>query len=718
MSWKKTLTVTGLLLILAALATACGGKATPTEESSGNTATTNPVPTENASKLVIPYESTWARSGHADISVPAFNHWNSEDPKVIPAGCAKCHSSGGLEQFAITGKVQAAAVPGGVVTCTTCHNDAVASMTSVTFPSGKVISDLGPEARCISCHQGRQSKTSVDAFLEVTVGPEADPDVVSTDLSFQNVHYFTAGATMYAAQAGGGYEYEGLPYDQKFTHVEKIDTCLGCHDNHSLEVKIQKCTECHENSSSVDDMKNTRMFGSMEDYDGDGNRAEGIYYEIQGLQERLYAGIQSYASEFSGSAIGYDPATYPYFFIDNNKDGEITEKEAVASNAYTNWTPRLIKAAYNYQFTIKDPGAFAHNAKYAIELLYDSTSDLNLILTNPVDLSSSHRIDAGHFAGSNPAFRHWDAKGEVDADCAKCHSAVGLPQYLNYGSNIGVLISNGFLCSTCHDLGNFPTLPIITSVTFPGGKVVSFGGKDVDGKFMTNDNNICIMCHQGRESTASLNTKIGSRDPNTINPKLTFSNVHYFAAGATLFGNEVQVAYQYTGKSYLGQNLTHPLNKCVECHDTHRGAIKIDTCAACHPGNPTAATIRYGTNVTDWDGDGNTTEPIKDEISTLQEALYTQIINYTSTSGSAIVYGPSYPYWVKDLNGNGIQDANEGGTSNAYTSFSPNLLTAVYNYHFLQKEPGNYAHNPLYAIQILFDSIEALGGDTGKYTRP
>lgn len=695
-----------------------GPKHPPPEAPTTNPTSLPPSPTENATGLVVPYESIWAASGHADGGAAAFNHWNDANPLVIPADCSKCHSSTGLAEFAATGKAVDVPVPGGVITCTTCHNDAVSALTSVTFPSGNGISNLGAEARCMTCHQGRESKSSVDAFIEVTIGPEADPDVTSTDLSFRNAHYFTAGATMYASQAAGGYEYEGQSYDGKFAHVESMDTCLSCHDSHSLDVKILKCAECHENSSSVEDMKNTRMLGSMMDYDGDGNRAEGIYYEIQGLQEKLYTAIQAYAINISGAAIVYDPATYPYFFIDNNEDGALSEGEAVFANAYTSWTPRLIKATYNYHFTVKDPGAYAHNAKYAIELLYDSISDLNSVLTSPVDLSSAHRTDAGHFAGSTEAFRHWDENSEVDALCAKCHSATGLPQFLKYGTNIGVPLSNGLVCSTCHDMLNFPSLSAIASVTFPGGNTVSFGGKDVDGNFMTNENNACIMCHQGRESTAGLNAKIGNTEPDTINPKLTFSNVHYFAAGASLFGNDVQVAYQFSDKTYIGQNTTHPINKCVECHETHSGEIKLDTCAACHPGNTTPATIRYGTDITDWDGDGNTTEPIKDEIATLQDALYTQILSYANANGSSIVYGSLYPYWVKDLNGNGIQDTDEGVRTNTYTSYTPNLLAATYNYHFLQKEPGNYTHNPMYIIQVLYDSIEALGGDTSGYVRP
>ena len=55
------------------------------------------------------------------------------------------------------------------------------------------------------------------------------------------------------------------------------------------------------------------------------------------------------------------------------------------------WTPRLLKAAYNYQTSIKDPGAFAHGGKYIIELLYDSIEDLNTKLAEPVDMTALNR---------------------------------------------------------------------------------------------------------------------------------------------------------------------------------------------------------------------------------------------------------------------------------------------------------------------------------------
>ena len=40
--------------------------------------------------------------------------------------------------------------------------------------------------------------------------------------------------------------------------------------------------------------------------------------------------------------------------------------------------------------------------------------------------------------------------------------------------------------------------------------------------------------------------------------KLSFANVHYFAAGASLFGNDAQVAYQYADKEYAGRNMHAP----------------------------------------------------------------------------------------------------------------------------------------------------------------
>jgi len=51
---------------------------------------------------------------------------------------------------------------------------------------------------------------------------------------------------------------------------------------------------------------------------------------------------------------------------------------------YNAFTPRLLQAAYNYHYVVKDPGAFAHNGKYIIQVLYDSLEDLGANTTGMV----------------------------------------------------------------------------------------------------------------------------------------------------------------------------------------------------------------------------------------------------------------------------------------------------------------------------------------------
>jgi hypothetical protein len=193
---------------------------------------------------------------------------------------------------------------------------------------------------------------------------------------------------------------------------------------------------------------------------------EGVTMEIAGLQEILYGAIQAYGGDVAGTPIVYDAASYPYFFADVNGNGEADEDD----ERYASWTPRLVKAAYNYQVSFKDPGDFAHGGKYIIQLLYDSIEDLN-----PDLVAGLSRIDAGHFAGSEEAFRHWDEDGEVSGSCSRCHSATGLPFYLEEGVEASQPLANGFQCRTCHDAVPGYSLYAVSQVRFPSGAQVSFG---------------------------------------------------------------------------------------------------------------------------------------------------------------------------------------------------------------------------------------------------
>lgn len=674
-----------------------------------------PADSAAATNVVIPFYDEWAASPHNDLEAEAFNHWNEEDPAEVPTDCAKCHSTPGYIDHlgadgSTAGVVDAPAPLGTTVQCEACHNDVTLTKTSVVFPSGIEITNLGDEARCMECHQGRASTVSVNQRID-DAGLTNSLDTVSEDMGFTNIHYYAAAATQYGTLAKGGYEYDGMAYDARFDHVPSHNTCIECHDMHTLEVKLDQCQACHTGVESVEDIADIRMNGSLVDYDGDGDMEEGIYYEIEGMRDLLWQAMTAYTTEVSGTPIGYSATAYPYFFNDTDADGTLSEEEASFNNAFSSWTARLSKAAYNYQVSQKDPGVHAHGGKYIIQLLYDSTQDLNTAIDTPVDMSMAHRIDHGHFAGSEEAFRHWDGEGGVvPGTCAKCHAATGQPEFITEGVVTSQPASNGLNCGTCHnDLQEF-TLYEVPAVRFPSGATVTFGERDSAA-------NMCLNCHQGRESTVSVNNLIGDKAPDEVSEDLRFLNIHYFAAGATLFGTEVKGAYEFEGREYTGFNEhVGVFNSCTECHDTHALEIVIEDCGECHEGADSLEglrTIRM-TDV-DYDGDGDATEGVFFEIDTMREALYAAIQAYAAdVAGAPIVYDAHrYPYWFGDTDGNGRINDEEG----AFASWTPNLLRAAYNYQDSTKDPGGFAHNSSYVLQILYDSIQAVDGDVTGMTR-
>jgi hypothetical protein len=584
----------------------------------------------------------WSGSPHADKADEPFTHWDEDGS--IPTSCAKCHSTPGFKDYigadgSAANVVDEEAALGTTVECEACHADPergiVHDHTSVVFPSKAVISGLGPEALCMECHQGRASTPSVNAKIDAAA--LTDDDTPSSELSFTNIHYFAAAATQFGTVVKGGYEYAGKSYDARFSHITGYNACIVCHNSHSLEVDLEACQTCH---TGVKDPKNIRYLGSLEDYDGDGNVTEGIYYEVDALRGYLYSALLRYAREVIGKPIVYDADSNPYFFNDKNDNGVADADETESANAYKSFSARLLRAAYNYQVSVKDPCGYVHNGKYIIELLYDSLEDLNAALgvetaaeaarepqpvqsfaasrPEPVDrgrdvwrpgeqalsgdldagqndrslrqsASQAHgslrRTDEGHFDGSSMAFRDWDADGEVPTTCAKCHSAEGLPTLLENGSiDEAKPIANGFLCTTCHT--SPPHTRPAGAVRFPSGEFKDLG----------DSSNLCLNCHQGRASKKTVDGSIAS-GPGPYR----FTNIHYFAAAASYFGHEVLGGYEFAGKTYAGRNpySSHLglFTTCVECHfgtkspnrklddsddQFHLAAPSKADCSACH----------------------------------------------------------------------------------------------------------------------------------------
>lgn len=688
---------------------------TATGRDTGATADHVIVISDEASTEDVPFYDRWLMSGHADSTSRAFNNWN--DDGEIRASCARCHSREGFRDYlgddgSEAWVVNQAAPIGSVVDCVTCHNDTATTLETVIFPSEVRLDGLGPEARCMTCHQGRASTDQVDANIEAAgVGD----DEVSGDLSFSNIHYYPAGATLYAGQVRGGYQYADQVYDRRFRHVPDQNDCVSCHDPHSTRVDFERCETCHAGVTDGVTARDIRMIASLNvDYDGDGDTTEGIYFELEGLTEKLYTAVQRYASGVAGQPICYSPDANPNWFNSSNGAAQpCTEDEAVRENAFASWTPRLVRAAYNYQLAQKDRSAYVHNARYITKLLHDSIQDLNTQISEPVDMSAADRNAPGHFNGASRAARNWDDNEAVSASCSACHS--GAPGYrfaVEFGVGIEVPeTANGLECYTCHENfeDTYDTLEV-TATTYPGGQTVEHGGFD----------NMCATCHSGRQSKATIDGAIASGN-------LGFKNVHYYPAAGVRNGSETSVGYEYEGKTYAGSLVHVSRTQCTGCHDpvASNHTFKIEdvwqnTCQHCHADNAGPREVRVN-RTEDYDGDGNANEPLADELGGLNEQLLAAIRTASAEGGApTICYGSAYPYWFVDNGGStdGICAPEDQTYPNGYADWTPALMKAAHNYQFNAKDPGGYIHNFDYLAQLVIDSIEDLGGPIDGVIRP
>lgn len=330
----------------------------------------------------------WWGSGHADKTSLAFTYWNTAEPAEIPAYCAKCHSGPAFLDFlgqdgSTEFKVDAPGPIERVITCEVCHNEKAHALEEVSFPSGEILKMADRSALCGTCHSGLSAGNQVTDAIRGKADDEVLPDA-----AFITPHYYYAATTAYGTQAKGGYEYPHKTYAGKFYHAEGVQNCTQCHDPHNLLIQkeykgrnVDLCGACHPIVTGYADYKS--IFVDGVDYDADG-KVEGVYHEIEGVQEVLYEAIQHYAKEILGSPIIWADQN-PYLFIDSNANGKADKEEINPMNVYSKFTPRLLRAGFNYQFSLKDPGGYVHNGKYMLQLLFDSIEDLASVVKVPIN---------------------------------------------------------------------------------------------------------------------------------------------------------------------------------------------------------------------------------------------------------------------------------------------------------------------------------------------
>jgi hypothetical protein len=312
---------------------------------------------------------------------------------------------------------------------------------------------------------------------------------------------------------------------------------------------------------------------------------------------------------------------------------------------------------------------------------------------------------SGHADASARAFRHWDEDGEIPPNCATCHAGEGFRAFHGLdGSTAGEIaepipVGGVVDCETCHS----PGMSRVEEIALPNGMMhpVSTGEAS------------CVTCHQGRASGERIASATGGLPADDPHAELRFVNPHYNIAAATALGGYAGLGYEYPGKSYTGRfDHARPVQTCVQCHEPHRLEVDARTCLTCHEtGDAKAIRIQRQSH----DGSGDTAKGIHADIAANHATLFALVEEYAAAvAGTPLAYdGARYPYFFADANGDGRADEADGEPV-PYGAFTPRMLQAVYNWKFVGADPGAHVHNPHYALELLYDSIEDLSLAMGR----
>jgi len=300
----------------------------------------------------------WLHAGHADKTADPWTHYDWALPSR--AACRQCHTGNGYIDYSM-GK-PAAQQNGAfrVLDCVVCHathgksQDAslLRIYDTVTLPTegpDETLTDVGPMATCLVCHNGR-------------IAPD-DPGLTP--------HYALGGVMLEGINGVTfGYTLTNSPHST-------LANCIDCHmapspapgqpgagkiGGHSFNMKVHDPSDpdfgvenvqnacntpaCHGATGRSPDLLITELnreaFG---DYDGDGT-IEGVQDETQGLMDLVLAQIQAKGA--------VQLPAYPYW---------VTSGVAPAD------LPIVQDAIWNWEYVDNSGDLGIHNTSYAVGLL-------------------------------------------------------------------------------------------------------------------------------------------------------------------------------------------------------------------------------------------------------------------------------------------------------------------------------------------------------------
>jgi hypothetical protein len=343
----------------------------------------------------------------------------------------------------------------------------------------------------------------------------------------------------------------------------------------------------------------------------------------------------------------------------------------------------------------------ANEAGYANSGHYNGLRPFN----TPAMLASTGNIF--QFTGSN-------AMRNNGASCSQCHTGQGFVSYVTTGTAGDQEPASPPGCFTCHNphvTGNF-SLRTQAPVTLIDGTTYDHGA-----------GNLCVNCHHSRTASTAI-TATG--------PWTSSTNPHHGVQSDFINGRN---NFSFPGQTYMGASphATTTADSCVSCHkfDPAKGNLSgslqlgghgfyltgqvgsaqkdiVALCQACH----TTVGATFPTThqaPADWDGDTFAKDKLL-EIKGLRDRLliyFAGVGAVTTPSGAPFVYtwvSPSTIEWKRDF------------VIKSGVTLTQPQAQASWNLQLFLEDRSGGIHNPTFAAQILWDSINNLNATGGPGT--
>jgi hypothetical protein len=271
-----------------------------------------------------------------------------------------------------------------------------ATTSSIQPPYAKITANTATQ---LTFSPATTAPTAGQLYQIVPNEAAAAVDAQLSGATFQDGHDLGAAATYFGGNAAGYYEY-AITWDpgvngsttKQYLRVGNHSSavCTSCHDAHALAIPTTfacgvGCHTPHANTGADQTMAGLRLKG-LRWYMG--GTDQGVYQNYVQMKAFLYTAIQRYSLAKGNVGAGTavicfnEAAGGDRFFLgsaEGHSDGTCpTTTPWGAAGSNTAYTPRLLRAVYNYRLLVQDPGAWVHNPRYVTEIMYDAIRDLNM----------------------------------------------------------------------------------------------------------------------------------------------------------------------------------------------------------------------------------------------------------------------------------------------------------------------------------------------------